>query len=168
MKAGDIPRFNRDLFGSSEKFTRVGDGEIGGKAHGLAFIKLSLEAVIDKVRFPGVTVNIPTLTVIGTDTCDAFMEQNKLHEVAFSGQSNDRIAHAFQRAEFPATVIGDLRGLIEKIHTPLAIRSSSLLEDAMYQPFAGVYGTKMIPNNQPSPDQRFRKSICRSQPPSPP
>ncbi len=159
MKAGDIPRFNRDLFGSSEKFTRVGDGEIGGKAHGLAFIKLSLEAVFDKVRFPGVTVNIPTLTVIGTDTFDAFMEQNKLDEVAFSGQSNDRIAHAFQRAEFPATVIGDLRGLIEKIHTPLAIRSSSLLEDAMYQPFAGVYGTKMIPNNQPSPDQRFRKLI---------
>jgi len=159
MKAGEIPRFNRDLFGSEEKFTRIGSGEIGGKAHGLAFIKQSLADGLAPDRFAGIEVNIPTLTVIGTDTFDAFMEQNKLHDVACSGQSDERIAHAFQQAEFPAGDIGDLRGLIEKIHSPLAIRSSSLLEDAMFQPFAGVYGTKMIPNNQPSADERFRRLI---------
>ncbi|MBD3290477.1 hypothetical protein GF337_16860, partial [candidate division KSB1 bacterium] len=76
-----------------------------------------------------------------------------------SDQSNARIAHAFQQAELPMQLVGDLRALIAGVHSPLAIRSSSMLEDAMYEPFAGIYGTKMIPNNQLDTDTRFRKLV---------
>ncbi len=99
------------------------------------------------------------MTVIGTDVFDSFMRQNNLYDIALSDSPSDRIAHAFHNAEFPGEIIGDLRGLVEKVHTPLAVRSSSLLEDAMYRPFAGVYATKMIPNNQPDVDSRFHLLI---------
>ena len=108
-------------------------------------------------RFAGLEVAIPThggardrrlRRVHGARTACA--------EIALSDEPDDRIAHAFQRAELPAEVVGDLRALVEEVHTPLAVRSSSLLEDALYRPFAGVYETKMIPNNQPDADTRFR------------
>ncbi|MEW6413189.1 MAG: PEP/pyruvate-binding domain-containing protein [Candidatus Zixiibacteriota bacterium] len=155
----EIPRFDRDLFGSEEKFTRIGSGSIGGKAAGLAFIKDVLISQLDNGRYKNITVNVPTLTVIGTDVFDLFMQRNELYDDAFSDMPDDRIAHAFQRAEFPAEFCGDLRGLIEKVHTPLAVRSSSLLEDAIFRPFAGVYGTKMIPNNQADAQTRFKLLI---------
>ena len=85
------------------------------------------------------------------------MKQNNLYEIAYSNESsNEQIAHAFQRANLPADIVGDLRALAVNIHSPLAIRSSSLFEDALREPFAGVYGTKMIPNNQFDADSRFR------------
>jgi len=87
------------------------------------------------------------------------MEDNNLYEIANSDLPDDRIAHAFQKAVLPFDVLGDLRALIENVHSPLAIRSSSLLEDAQHEPFAGIYGTKMIPNNQYDPDVRFRQLI---------
>ncbi len=157
--SGEIPRFDRDLFGSEEKFTRIGSGGIGGKASGLAFIKDALVKQIDTGQFNNIAVNIPTLTVIGTDVFDLFMERNDLYETAYSDMPDDRIAHVFQRGEFPAEFCGDLRGLIEKVHAPLAVRSSSLLEDALFRPFAGVYGTKMIPNNQADVQSRFKLLI---------
>ena len=153
----DIPCFNRDLFGATEKFTRIGDGEIGGKACGLAFIKDSLISELDFNEFLNITVNVPALTVIATDVFDAFMKRNNLYDVAYSDISDERIAHVFQKASLPGAIVGDLWGLIGKIHTPLAIRSSSLLEDALHHPFAGVYDTKMIPNNQPDAESRFRR-----------
>ena len=97
------------------------------------------------------------MTVIRTDVFDAFLERNALTDLAYSESGNDVIAQAFQKALLPMEILGDLRRLIEKVHTPLAIRSSSMLEDALNHPFAGVYFTKMIPNNQPSPDVRFQK-----------
>ena len=106
---------------------------------------------------PEIQVEIPTLTVIATDSFDLFMKENSLFDVAFSDMRDDLIAQAFQRAELPAQLVGDLRALIAQVHTPLAIRSSSLLEDAMFEPFASVYATKMIPNNQWDADVRFRK-----------
>mgnify|MGYP002814478733 CR=1 FL=1 len=90
---------------------------------------------------------------------DRFLAQNHLDDVVLSGLSDERIALAFQQADLPVDLLGDLRALIGKVHTPLAIRSSSLLEDALYRPFAGVYATKMIPNNQPDPDSRFRRLV---------
>ncbi len=72
---------------------------------------------------------------------------------------DERIAHAFQKADLPTEMLGDIKALIDQVHSPLAVRSSSLLEDALYQPFAGVYATKMIPNNQHNPDERFRRLI---------
>lgn len=154
-----LPRFDRNFFGSEEVLSYIGSGHIGGKASGLAFIKNFLTEHFQGQPFSGVTVGIPRLAVIATDVFDNFMKQNSLYETANSDSPDDRIAHAFQKAELPAEIVGDLRALISSVSAPLAIRSSSLLEDAMYEPFAGVYTTKMIPNNQADVDTRFRRLV---------
>ncbi len=154
-----LPRFDRAFFKSDNVLTCLGTGSIGGKASGLAFIKDILQKRFGSGDLDGISVNIPRLAVIATDYFDYFMDRNDLCEIAYSDERDNRIAHAFQKAELPAELVGDLRALIASVRTPLAIRSSSLLEDAMYEPFAGVYGTKMIPNNQADIDTRFRKLI---------
>jgi hypothetical protein len=154
-----IPRFDRAFFSSERTFTRIGDGKLGGKTEGLLSIKETLENMQADGAFGPIRVEIPRLTVLATDVFDAFLHRNRLREVALSGQADERIAHAFQQADLPSEVLGDLRGLIEKVHTPLAVRSSSLLEDALGRPFAGVYETKMIPNNQPDPGARFHRLV---------
>lgn len=157
--ASHFPQFAREFFGSTEDFTIIGAGSIGGKARGLGFIKEALAASATASAAAGIAVSIPRLTVLATDLFDLFLEQNKLYEIAYSDQSDSHIAHAFQKASLPVEIVGDLRALIDQVHQPLAVRSSSLLEDAMYRPFAGVYGTKMIPNNQLDADSRFRKLV---------
>ncbi|HET6347925.1 MAG TPA: PEP/pyruvate-binding domain-containing protein [Candidatus Krumholzibacteria bacterium] len=159
LSPDEVPRFTREFFGGGECFSRIGEGELGGKARGLVFIKNTIESEIAAGRFPGVTVDIPTTTVIATGVFDAFVERNGLAALATSDTPDDRIALAFQAGEMPVEVVGDLRALVEQVHTPLAVRSSSLLEDAMFRPFAGVYQTKMIPNNQPDPNVRFRRLL---------
>jgi Pyruvate phosphate dikinase, AMP/ATP-binding domain len=155
----DVPRFDRDLFGSGERFTRIGRGELGGKASGLILAERALAAASGGDDLRGFEVGIPRLTVLATGVFDEFMSENALWDVARSGDPDRHVALAFQRAQLPVGVVGDLRGLVEKIHTPLAVRSSSLLEDALEHPFAGVYATKMTPNNQPDPDTRFRRLV---------
>jgi hypothetical protein len=154
-----IPRFDRAFFSSDKTFTRIGSGSLGGKTEGLLFIKATLESMQEDGSFGPIQLGIPRLTVVATDVFDAFMARNRLYELALSGQQDDRIAHAFQHADLPSEVLGDLRGLIEKVHTPLAVRSSSLLEDALGRPFAGVYETKMLPNNQPDAGSRFHRLV---------
>lgn len=149
--------FDRQFFTGREKFTLIGRGELGGKAQGLAAMKDILETRLSHHFLPDIEVTIPTLTVITSDSFDLFMRENALAGVAFSDARDDLIGRAFQRAELPASLVGDLRALVSQVHTPLAVRSSSLLEDAMFEPFASVYATKMIPNNQWDPDERFRK-----------
>jgi hypothetical protein len=154
-----VARFDREFFISPEKLTCIGSGEFGGKANGLIFIHDTITEGIHCEDFPKMTIDIPRFCVLATDVFDAFLRINNLGDIAFSDLSDDRIAHAFQKAQFPAAHIGDLMGLISKAHQPLAVRSSSLLEDAMQHPFAGVYGTKMIPNNQFDVETRFHKLI---------
>ncbi|PKK85046.1 MAG: hypothetical protein CVT49_00455 [candidate division Zixibacteria bacterium HGW-Zixibacteria-1] len=154
-----LPAFDRRFFESDSAISRIGSGAIGGKASGLAFIKDALHNQFGQDGFEGIMLGIPRMVVLTTALFDRFMEHNKLHEVAFSGQPDEYIAHAFNRGELPADIIGDLRALIASVHAPLAIRSSSLLEDDLYEPFAGVYATKMIPNNQPDADTRFKRFI---------
>ena len=154
-----LTRFDRNFFTAKEKFTCIGSGSIGGKAQGLAYIRKVLEQTVAGRFLPEISVAIPTLTVIATDFFDLFMEQNSLYDVACSDSRDDQIARAFQRAELPPQLVGDLRALITQVKTPLAIRSSSMLEDAMFEPFASVYKTKMIPNNQQDADSRFRKLV---------
>ncbi|MGD2157385.1 MAG: PEP/pyruvate-binding domain-containing protein [Anaerolineales bacterium] len=137
----------------------IGKGSLGGKAQGLFQICDVLFSEIDSLDFPQITMNIPNMVVIGTDIFDQFMERNNLYEVMDSELPDDRIAMSFQKAELPFEALGDLRRLISKVHTPLAVRSSSLLEDSTYEPFAGVYATKMIPNNQYDVNIRFRKLV---------
>ncbi len=149
--------FDRKFFDTKEEYTYIGHGSLGGKAGGLAFIKKILSEKFDHKKYKNVVINIPTLTVITTDVFDYFMRLNDLYETAYSDSSDEDIAFEFQKTSLPGDLSGDLMALISKVHTPLAIRSSSLLEDAMYEPFAGVYATKMIPNNQLETDTRFHK-----------
>ena len=154
-----LPEFRRDFFDPNLRFTRIGDGAIGGKAQAL----VSIEDILTK-HFPsgqsfGFEITIPAFTVLCTDVFDEFLARNSLNKIAYSDSPDEVIAHEFQKAEFPVEFLGDLRGLVEKVRVPLAIRSSSLLEDSLHQPFAGIYTTKMIPNNAPGADERFRKFI---------
>jgi hypothetical protein len=153
----DVQPFGREFGEGGDDFSRIGAGLLGGKATGLLRIRDEILQRLEADSFPYITVVVPTLTVLTTDLFSAFMEQNKLFALANSELSDDRIAHAFQRAELPAEYVGDLRALIARVHTPLAIRSSSLLEDALDHPFAGVYLTKMVPNNEIEEDARFRR-----------
>jgi hypothetical protein len=135
----------------------VGCGALGGKAQGLASIEAALRATFPEGRFPGISVGIPRMTVLTTDFFDAFMTLNGLWDVAVADLPDDRLAHAFQQGSIPGAFVGDLWRLALETTVPLALRSSSLLEDAMFRPFAGVYGTKMIPNRRPDVEGRFRE-----------
>jgi hypothetical protein len=149
--------FDRHFFTAQDRLTAIGRGSLGGKAQGLALMRDALERKLTLSFRPEIDVAIPTLTVITTEFFDLFMEQNGLWEAALSDLRDDLLAIAFQKAELPAQLVGDLRALVLQVHAPLAVRSSSLLEDAMFEPFASVYATKMIPNNQAEADIRFRK-----------
>src|SRR5438270_10706502 len=155
----ELPLFDRKCGDGTLRHTQIGTGAIGGKARGLISIKDLLAKYIDSSSFPGVKIEVPTLAVIATDSFDRFISQNRLSELPFDEMSDDRIANAFQKADLPFELLGDLRALIVQVKSPLAIRSSSLREDALERPFAGVYATKMIPNNQPDPDTRFRRLV---------
>jgi Pyruvate phosphate dikinase, AMP/ATP-binding domain len=155
----ELPVFDRKFWDGTFRCTQIGSGSLGGKASGLVFIKDLLAEQIDPDSFPDVDINVPTMAVIATDCFDQFIAQNHLAELPFEEMPDDRIAHAFQKGDLPVELLGDLRALIVQVKTPLAIRSSSLLEDALERPFAGVYATKMIPNNQFEPDARFHRLV---------
>ncbi len=154
-----LPVFNRQVDFYSVPMSRLGNGEIGGKAQGLVSISQFLERLPLADKLAEFSVSIPHMVVLTTEPFDLFMQRNSLWDTALSDGSDGRIANAFQRAEFPSEYVGDLMSLAESIRAPIAVRSSSRLEDALYRPFAGVYGTKMIPNNELSPDDRFRKLV---------
>ena len=155
----NIKQFNREFFSAKEDFTVIGKGSLGGKAQGLAFFNEILKEQMEKGKYPDFEINIPKMTVITTDFFDQFMKLNDLYDYVWNitNETDERIAHKFVKGRLPSNLNGDLMALIKNIHEPLAIRSSSLLEDAMYEPFAGIYSTKMIPNNQPDADTRFKK-----------
>jgi hypothetical protein len=149
--------FDRYFLDPYTPLSCLGQGEVGGKAEGLAYISNIISSELDFGKFHGIKIEIPSMAIICTDIFDAFIEQNHLFDIVNSDASDDRIAHAFQKAELPFEVLGDLRSIVEQVHTPLAIRSSSLLEDTMKEPFAGIYHTKMIPNSEFDPDFRFQQ-----------
>ena len=158
-EASHLPEFGREFLGADQTFTRIGRGDYGGKAAGLDLVREKVLARISPDEFPDFEIAVPTLTVLTTELFDSFMERNGIDPSALTDDPDDRIALAFQKAELPAEFVGDLRSLITSVHTPLAVRSSSLLEDALSHPFAGVYETKMIPNNQAGTDARFHGLI---------
>lgn len=152
--------FRRSFSASDAPLLTIGNGEIGGKASGL----LSAARVIGARPFAGqddrFRLDVARSVVITTDVFDAFMERNGLYEAALSGEPDERIAMAFQAADFPMEYVGDLMALVSvTAEHPLAVRSSSLLEDSLEHPFAGVYQTKMIPNNQIEVAARFRSLV---------
>src|SRR3974390_1640495 len=153
---GELPLFDRKFWDGTLRCSQIGTGALGGKAGGLVLIKDLLAEQIGTAPFPGVEISVPTMAVIATDCFDQFILRNGLAAMRFEETPDARIAHAFQKADLPTELLGDLRALALQVKTPLAVRSSSLLEDALGRPFAGVYATKMIPNNQPDADSRFR------------
>lgn len=128
-------------------YTRLGDGQLGGKARGLAFIDSFLNKHKLMFRWDDVMVTIPRTVVLTTDLFDEFMEENELHDFALSDASDQQILDRFSSASSPERLRKHINEICEAIKSPLAVRSSSLLEDSHYQPFAGVYSTFMIPNN---------------------
>lgn len=158
-RRGNISVFSRSDFDAGRAVQILGEGSLGGKARGLAFIDKLLKEYMDNDYFPKVNISIPNTIVIGTDVFTQFMEINNLYKYALENQSDDRILWHFMKAELPPTVIGDLREILTKARFPIAVRSSSLLEDAVYQPFAGVYATVMIPNANMNIEVRFHNLI---------
>jgi len=143
---GVIAEFHRDQFDEYLNFTRIGEGSIGGKARGLAFLDSMIKRnqLIDK--YDNIIITIPRTTVLGTDVFDEFMEENHLYDIALSDASDTEILDAFVTSRLPFRIHEDLYTFISVTRNPIAIRSSSLLEDSHYQPFAGIYSTYMIPN----------------------
>ncbi|MCK5777055.1 MAG: phosphoenolpyruvate synthase, partial [Bacteroidales bacterium] len=142
---GIIAQFNRDRFDEYLTFTRIGAGSLGGKARGLAFLDSLIKRNRLNRKYPNVQVRIPNTLVLTTETFDEFMEENDLYKVALSDASNEDILSQFLQAKLPIRVQEDLLIFIKIIRNPVAVRSSSLLEDSHYQPFAGIYSTYMIP-----------------------
>lgn len=145
---GVIAKFYRDKFDEYLTFTRIGEGSIGGKARGLAFLNMLIKKHQDLNMFDGVLVTIPRTVVLSTDVFDEFMEVNKLYPLALSDASDEEILQTFVSGHLPERIHGDLYKFISIIKGPIAIRSSSVLEDSHYQPFAGIYSTYMIPKGE--------------------
>ena len=143
---GVIADFDRDRYDEYMQFARVGEGSIGGKARGLAFLDSLIKRNRLTDRYEDVVISIPRTVVLGTDVFDEFMEENNLFEIALSDRTDKDILARFVKARLPFRIHEDLYRFISCINTPIAIRSSSLLEDSHYQPFAGIYSTYMIPN----------------------
>jgi hypothetical protein len=160
-QSGVIADFSRGRFSRTVPFTRIGGGSIGGKARGLAFINALLKRYDVRRRWPGVRVAVPNATAIGTEVFDSFLEENHLGEIVVQDKDDDEVARAFLGSNLPQVVRNDLATFLDRVRCPLAVRSSSLLEDSHGQPFAGIYLTYMIPNNQAEPSLRLEQ-LCNA------
>ena len=142
---GVVALFRRDRFDSYSHFARIGDGSLGGKGRGLAFLDNIVKRHPEFNQFENAKVMIPKTVVLCTDVFDEFMESNNLYHIALSDAPDEEILRHFLRAQLPDAYIADFFTFFEATKSPIAIRSSSLLEDSHYQPFAGIYSTYMIP-----------------------
>jgi len=154
-----VARFDRRFFEGVETFTAIGRGALGGKAAGQRRARDVLESRPDTLRFDALEISVPTLTVIATDVFDLFLDRTGLRALVAAEPGDHHVARAFQQADLPVEIAGDLWDLVRRVRTPLAVRSSSLLEDAIDHPFAGVYGTKMTPNDAFDAETRFRRLV---------
>jgi len=144
---GIIAKFNKDNFDEYFVFSRIGNGSIGGKARGLAFIDniIKKHSLVDK--YEDVIFSIPRTIVVSTDIFDEYMETNNLYNIAFNNKyTDDELLEYFINSKLPEKLSQDIEAFIQMTNKPLAIRSSSMLEDSHYQPFAGVYSTYMVPH----------------------
>ena len=142
---GVVAIFQRDRFDRYSNFARIGEGSLGGKGRGLAFIDNMVKHHAEFEEFENATVAIPKTVVLCTDIFDEFMDSNNLYQIALSDVDDDVILKAFLRARLPERLMDDFLTFLDVVRSPIAIRSSSLLEDSHYQPFAGIYSTYMIP-----------------------
>jgi CheY-like chemotaxis protein len=152
-----IADFDRTAFDASSNFSRIGGGSLGGKARGLAFVNYLLALYPADERFRGVQISVPPSVVLGTDVFDEFLDTTGLGDLVLRLDDEREIERRFLAADLPDAITRDLASFLEVIRYPLAVRSSSLLEDSQHQPFAGVYQTHMLPNCDPRLDVRLRQ-----------
>jgi CheY-like chemotaxis protein len=141
-----VADFDRDGLDRTSDFSRIGGGSLGGKARGLAFVRRLLSLHDLRHHFPGVEIAVPPAVVLGTDVFDQFLEENDLRDFAVQCEDDHEIGRRFEGARFPEAAEADVAAYLHRVRYPLAVRSSSLLEDSR-QPFTGVYDTLMLPNN---------------------
>ena len=155
---GVVAIFDKDLYDNYSNFARIGEGSLGGKGRGLAFIDSIIKRHPVCDDFDGVQITIPHTVVVCTDIFDEFMDVNGLYPMALSDAPDEEILKHFLEAKLPEGVESDLMAFFDVVKRPLAVRSSSLLEDSHYQPFAGIYSTYMIP--YVDDEEKRRKIIC--------
>ena len=149
---GLITDFKKESFDPNSSFARIGGGSLGGKARGLSFVNILINNYNVQNYFKNVKIYIPPAVVLGTDIFDQFLDENNLRSFALSTSDDRKILDRFLKAKkFPEEIINQLADFLDLVQEPLAVRSSSLLEDSQYHPFAGVYKTYMLPNNNPDP-----------------
>lgn len=168
FRAGQVVDFSLETFDDNTEFVKIGSGSLGGKGRGLAFINALLNNYEINETFPDVKIYVPPTAVIATDVFDTFMEFQGLKELVFDPELENQlgyddrdktIAKAFLDSPLPDDIIGMLNTFLKEVHYPIAVRSSSLLEDSPAQPFAGIYSTYMLPNNNPDSDIRMSQLI---------
>lgn len=147
--------FAPETYDPAFRFVRFGTGSLGGKARGLAFVSTFLRRFEWHTKYPRVVVDIPHTSVVATDIFDQFLELNRIQSALMEAETNAEIDTIFRAGQFPESFVSDLRTYLEYHRVPLAVRSSSLLEDSLFQPFAGVYATFMLPNNAPDVETRL-------------
>jgi len=157
---GMITDFNPETFDVSSSFARIGTGSLGGKARGLGFVNVLISSHDIGERFDGVRIFVPPSVVVATDVFDQFLDDNHLRKYALRASDDTELTRRFLEAKkFPPEVLEDLSAFLDLVDEPLAVRSSSLLEDSQYHPFAGVYETYMIPNNSPEKKERLEELL---------
>jgi CheY-like chemotaxis protein len=156
---GIIVDFDPDTFDASSSFARLGGGSLGGKGRGIAFVNSMIYTYMLQSRFDGIKISVPPVVVVGTDVFDQFINDNKLSDLALKSTDDMEIDRRFLNAPFPGEIADSLIHFLDMARYPLAVRSSSLLEDSKYQPFAGIYKTYMLPNNHHDPDVRLAELL---------
>jgi CheY-like chemotaxis protein len=161
---GIVADFDRVAFDPAASFSRIGGGSLGGKGRGLAFIRFLLEEYGVASRFRDVHISAPPAVVLGVDVFDRVLDRDHLRDFAIASTDDAEILDRFLATDFPDDVLRDLTAYLDVARYPLAVRSSSLLEDSPYQPFAGIYDTCMVPNQHADASVRLaqlRTAICR-------
>jgi CheY-like chemotaxis protein len=157
---GIIADFSKGTFDPDTSFARIGGGSLGGKARGLGFVSTLINDYNVRDRFEGVQIFVPPAVVVGTEVFDQFVDENNLKEFAVRCPDDREITRRFLEAsKFPEDVLADLAAFLDVVRTPLAVRSSSLMEDSQYHPFAGVYETYMLPNANANPLVRLNELL---------
>jgi CheY-like chemotaxis protein len=154
---GSVIDYRRELETVATKFIRLSSGSLGGKARGLAFLNSIIARSGLQEKFPGVNIRIPQIAVIGTDEFEKFMDKYNLWDKVLMTKSNEEVDELFLKGDLSLELTNALRKFLTEVHFPLAVRSSSLLEDSQYQPLAGVYATYMLPNSATFPEVRLRQ-----------
>lgn len=159
-RAGIVSDFSSGTFEGESGFVRIGQGSLGGKGRGLAFVNSLLETYHIDTHVPGVTVFVPPTAVLATGVFDHFIKSSGLAPRFLGETSDEEVTEAILSHRLPGDVVEQLRIFLSRVRYPLAVRSSSLLEDASYQPFAGIYRTYMIPNNHENLENRLQELLC--------